>query len=414
MSAPGHELLSSQERLSGARFSPDGRYIAYLRHPVLDDDRGTVEIIDLQGTLVAKSKTAWTLGGLAWAPSGREVWFAAGYETVARQLYAMDLLGAEREVYAAAGVIQLHDIDARGRVLISTGTSRARLFGMVAGSQQERSLGWLDGSNPVALAADGSALLFLEGHGTAASPEIQTWLRRFDGDDDTPVMLASGWGRALSPDKRWALLSPTPPYNTLRLVPTGAGNSIDLPTPGFRGLSRAHFFPDGARIAFTGIDHNGSHALYVQQLSLTPGEQPIDPQPRRVGDGELMLGAPPSPDGRSLVAWLKDGRKFLVDVERGTTEELKGLQHDDAPLQWTEDGKSLWVARYANPFLKPEVQLFRYELATAKLELSDALTPLDVTGVSNMAHLMLTPDGKHYVYNTHQMLDELYVLEGLR
>ena len=160
-----------------------------------------MEIIDLQGTLVAKSKTAWTLGGLAWAPSGREVWFAAGYETVARQLYAMDLLGAEREVYAAAGVIQLHDIDARGRVLISTGTSRARLFGMVAGSQQERSLGWLDGSNPVALAADGSALLFLEGHGTAASPEIQTWFRRFDGDDDTPVMLASGFSGTWTDEK---------------------------------------------------------------------------------------------------------------------------------------------------------------------------------------------------------------------
>ncbi len=413
-SPPGHEILRTIDKISDARFSPDGKYIALQRHPVINDDRGTVEIIDLQGRLIARSKPAWTLGGVAWAPSGHEVFFAAGYETVARNLYAMTVGGDEREVYAAAGVIQLHDVDARGRVLLSTGTSRARLFGKSFGSEHERSLGWLDGSSPAGLAPDGKALLFLEGHGTAASAEIQTWFRRFDTDDDTPVMLSSGWGRALSPDKQWALVSPTPPYNTLRLVPTGAGSSFDLPTPGFSGLPRAHFFADGTRVIFTGLDANGSPGIYVQRLPLGTREPQPDLQPQRVGELEMELGPPPSPDGRFIVAWSKDSQQFLVDLTTGEASRLAGFGKEDVPVQWTEDGKALWVARYANPYLKQEVQVFRYELATGKLELADALSPPDSAGIAEMRHLSLTPDGEHYVYTAHQMLDELYVLEGVR
>ena len=209
---PGNVVLTSTQGLGMARLSPDLKYIAFERHPVRGDDRGWVEIVDLTGKQIAASTQAWTLDGMAWSASGQEVWYSAGYENVSRQIHALSIKGEQRRVYGTAGSLRLMDVDSKGRVLATSGIMRSRMFGKVNNEAKERSLSWLDGSLPLDLSTDGKVMLFLEGFGPAGA-EVQTWLRRFDAADDTPVLLSLGWGRALSPDKRWAIINPPPLQN---------------------------------------------------------------------------------------------------------------------------------------------------------------------------------------------------------
>ena len=408
---PGHVVVSSPQQVEEARLSPDGSMIAFLRHPVVGDDRGTVEIIDRTGKLLTKSNSAWTMAGLAWAPSGQEVWFSAGYDDVARQIYALSLEGTQRLVYGGPGSLRLLDIDPKGRLLAVTGILRSRMFGLVAGDTRERSLSWLDGSMPLDLAPDGTALLFLEGFGPAGT-EVQTWFRRFEQPDDTPVLLSLGWGRALSPDQRWAIITPTPPFNTLRLVPTGVGAQRELPGGDFESIGFVRYFPDGQRIAFSAVDASHRQHLYVQSVL----DAETETGPVQVSDEELSLVAPPSPDGKWLVGYSgKSKRATLVPVgdPKSGPRVLERLVPGDLPVQWTADGKSLWLMRQPKLNAEISVQVLRYELATGKTIPVTTLHPADAVGMDHIRQGLLAPDGRHYVYTAHQSLDELYLIEGV-
>jgi hypothetical protein len=410
---PGTVLHSTTQQLGAARLSPDGRHVAIARYPVMGDDRGTVEILDRQGKTVATSTAAWTLEGLAWAPSGREVWFSAGYDDVQRQVHALALDGTQRLVFRGPGSVRVHDLDARGRALVTTGIVRARIFGKVAGDENERSLSWLDGSMPLALSNDGKAMLFLEGFGPAGA-EVQTWLRRFDQADDTPVLLSLGWGRALSPDTKWALVSPTPPFHTLRVVPTGAGEQRDLPAGDFGAIVNAWFFADGQRIAFSAMGPDSRPRLFVQSVLPGAGEALGEQAPRQVSPEPLSLVTPPSPDGTKAVALDRDKVAVLVELATGATTPLKGLAPGEVPLQWQADGRGLWVGRRLEPRGTLGVELRRYELASGKLTPGLLLRPSDPVGMEHLKNALVTPDGRAWAYTVVQRLDELYLLEGAR
>ena len=409
----GRPVLTTNHLLKTARLSPDHKHLAFERHTVRGDDRGTVEIADLTGKVLASSTQAWTLDGLAWAPSGQEVWFSAGYDSVSRQIYALSVGGAQRQVFAGPGSVRLMDIDAQGRLLIAGGITRSRMFGQVNGETKERSLSWLDGSMPLDLSADGKVMLFLEGYGPAGS-EVQTWLRRFDRPDDTPVQLALGWGKALSPDTRWAVIAPTPPFNTLRLVPTGVGTQRDLPAGAFQSISAVHYFSDGERIAFSAIGADNKPHLFVQSVVVDATEAGASARPRQVSPEPLSLSAPPSPDGRLLVAVNAAFQSVLVDVDSGAVRPLPALAPGDLAIQWTPDGKSLWVLRRPLPFTGVGVELLRHELGSGKLLPFKHIEPPDPVGMDHLRQGVLSPDGKSYVYTVHQQLDELFLVEGVR
>ncbi|MDP2275681.1 MAG: serine/threonine-protein kinase [Archangium sp.] len=411
---PGNVVVTSNHPVANARLSPDLEYIAFERHPVRGDDRGTVEIVDRVGKPIASSTSAWTLEGLAWAPGSAEVWFSAGYDDVSRQIHSLSIHARQHRVFSAPGSLRLMDIDAKGRLLATNGIMRSRMFGKVNGEAKERSLSWLDGSMPLDVSNDGKVMLFLEGYGPAGS-EVQTWLRRFDTPDDTPVLLALGWGRALSPDKRWAIITPTPPFNTLRVIPTGAGEQRDLPAGEFQAITRVRYFADGQRIAFSAIGPDNQSHLYLQSVVQADEETGIAGKPERLTEVPLFLAAPPSPDGKWLVGCGKDKRCMLIDAQSGEEKALRDLAMGDFPLQWTADGKGLWLIRSPKPNSSSVgVELLRYDLVTAKTVHIGALDPPDPVGMHHLKESVLTPDGKHYVYTVNQQLDELFLVEGVR
>src|SRR4029077_2884137 len=70
----GKVLVEGENWMSDLRISPDGQQVAFFRHPPNVDDRGEVVAVDRAGKQKMLS-TGWeSLEGLAWAPSGKEVW----------------------------------------------------------------------------------------------------------------------------------------------------------------------------------------------------------------------------------------------------------------------------------------------------------------------------------------------------
>ena len=408
----GRVIASTAEQFDRARLSPNGTLVAYERHPVPHDDRGHVEIVDLNGRTVARSRDAWSLRGLAWAPGGTEAWFTAADRSTQRSIRALSVDGRERRVFGAPGTLILHDIDAKGRTLVALNMMRFRLMGRVAGSDRERSLGWLDGSSPADLSADGRVLLFAEGFG-ANHAEIETWLRTFDGTP--PVSLSTGWPRALSPDRKWAVVSPTPPFASLTLVPTGPGSPRPLTAGSFGTIERARYFPDGTRLLIAATNAQGQPRLYVQSLQTEAGPGGTwGDVPRQLCDEDLETWAPPSPDGRTVAAMQPTGVAVLLAVDSGKVSPLPTLERGDRPLQWTSDGKGLLVGRRKSAEEPLLVTVLRLDLVTGALKELYRLGPTDTVGISKLENGVMTPDGTHYAYEAAQYSDELYVIDGLR
>jgi hypothetical protein len=59
-------------------------------------------------------------------------------------------------------------------------------------------------------------------------------------------------------------------------------------------------------------------------------------------------------------------------------------------------------------------KVYRVELATGKRTVWKQIAPLDPTGVSTIGPILMTPDGKTYVYGFHRTLGDLYLVEGLK
>src|ERR1700724_2936201 len=74
---PGKVLYETSGHVSYARLSPKGDRIAFLDHPFALDDAGTVAAIDLAGKKTTLTGKWASEHGLAWAPSGSEIWFTA-------------------------------------------------------------------------------------------------------------------------------------------------------------------------------------------------------------------------------------------------------------------------------------------------------------------------------------------------
>jgi hypothetical protein len=88
----GKVLYETTGYISHPRVSPKGNAIAFLDHPVLGDDRGSVAIVDLAGKKKTLSGGWESTQGLAWSISGTEIWFTA------------TRAGSARSVYPATGV----------------------------------------------------------------------------------------------------------------------------------------------------------------------------------------------------------------------------------------------------------------------------------------------------------------------
>ncbi len=399
----GTVLYETAGWVSHPRFSPTGELIAFLDHTVWGDDGGHVTVVDLKGRARTLSRNWGTLQGLAWPPDGREIWFTGTRAGAARAIVALGLEGGERVVARMTGVLTLHDVSGDGRVLLSHHDQRREIVARAPGESGERDLSWLDYCYPSDLSDDGSTVFFAE-NGEGGGPGYSVYTRRTDGAP--AVRLGEGAAMSLSPDQRHVLASRnfTSDAPELVLFPTGAGQPQPLPRGGVN-TQAASFFPDGRRVLLAANAPGRPTRTWVQDLD-GGDPRPLTPDGTRF----TLATRPVSPDGRHAVLQDAEGRHVLVATEGGKAGPLAGLEPAEQPLRWAGDGRALYAYR---PGEIP-ARVFRLEVASGRREPWLTLVPSDRSGVLAVNPVLLTPDGRTYVYGYRRVLSDLYAASGLR
>ncbi len=396
---PGKVLYSTERVLHGPRFSPKGDRIALLQ---AEGPAGwSVLTIDLAGNSKRLAGPGILRGGLAWSPSGNEIWFD---ENIARRqvvLRAADLSGRLRTLASAPAGLILHDITRDGRVLLERYITHSGIRGLAPGETREHDLSWFDGSSPVGLSDDGRLVLLNE-VGEAVGPASAYYVRKTDGSP--AIKLGEGHAVDLSSDGNWVLARPAEASAGLLLQPTGTGTSIPIGRGSFEAMPGGSIFPDGRRLLIDAKERGKKRRLYVYEI---PSGRPRAISP----EGFRSLGRPISPDGRWVVA-VRDSVEdlFLISTEGGpsrTIPDTKSL----APICWTADGESIFAfERGSLP-----ARTVRIEVATGRRELWRELVPEGTSGLVTVNPILMTPDGLWYVYGYRRAAaSDLYVVEGLK
>ncbi|HWZ85997.1 MAG TPA: hypothetical protein VN032_07350, partial [Thermoanaerobaculia bacterium] len=130
------------------------------------------------------------------------------------------------------------------------------------------------------------------------------------------------------------------------------------------------------------------------------------------GPKDVDLGAI-SPDGTLVAIRLeKEDKIVLLPIGDGPRRFAAGTLADDSPIQWSPDGRWLYVLRKGDPFRN---QIYRVELATGRRELWKEIAPDDRVGTYGIRDVALTPDGRGYAYSLGRTASsDLYLVEGLR
>ncbi len=384
----------------GARFSPDGREIAFWKE---GEGTASLDVVDRLGKEVRALSSGWNpvAGGVpCWTADGREIWFTASKPGELESLWAVRRSGQLRQLVRVPGALELYDVSRDGRVLIGHHTLTRVLRGQAAGQSSEIELAWLDSSYPADLSTDGTTMLITEDGEGAGSGGPAIYIRTTDGAP--AARIAEGEAVALSPDKQWVLAKRKEGgRRQFVMVPTGAGQSRPLVFEGL-DVGMGAFTPDGKEIVFEAVS-GGKTRIYA--AAIAGGKARAI---GRDGLGFLPLTSPLSPDGRRAVA-VAAGKLVVFPLDgSGSPRELPGLSPPlSRAIQWSEDSRSLYVYELGSRPLQVDL----YDVETGRRR---PWKQIPIDKALARVQLRVTPDGKTYVYGAFSAFSGLYLVEGLR
>ncbi|HEY6931559.1 MAG TPA: hypothetical protein VJA66_17950, partial [Thermoanaerobaculia bacterium] len=377
--------------LSNPRVSPDGRSIAVWDHPERGDNAGRLVIYDVARRTRTEGPTVGGTSSFTWSPQG---FVAMGGGGIVQRVATS---GKARPWISLAGGFLPEDISPNGTMLAKRGNYRREIVG-ATGDARERNLTWLDWSFPDDISVDGKAVLFDEQSG--GRQNYLCYLRKMDGSP--AVLLGEMKGYSLSPDGQWALTQ-SPDTHQLSLVPTGAGSPRVL-SPSGLFYHWGFFLPDGKRILLWANEAGHGGRLYVQEIE-GGKPRPITPE----GFGVSFGGRAISPDGRFVAATSPERKIVICPIDGGPARPVPGAFADEQAWGWTSDSRSLYIGKVEMP-AKVEV----CDIGTGARRLWKEIVPPDPAGVLAVGPIVITPDGKSYVYSYRRTLDDLFLVTGLK
>jgi Tol biopolymer transport system component len=396
----GKILWEGTNWISDVRVSPDGERVAYFRHPPNIDDRGDVMVVEENGAPRVLSHDWDSLAGLAWSPSGKEIWFSASAFGQQYCIHAVNLEGRERTVHCGAAPTVIQDFSATGQMLVMAMQFRISMAVQERGASEEKDVSFLDFVYGPRLSADGSEILFTDQTGRGGTA-YSTYVRKRDGSPAVRIG-DHGFGADITRDGKFALvLQADDPQMRLQIVPVGAGEKTILHWDGFQPIW-ALWFPDGNHIALVASSPPGKPpAVYLTDRKGT--------QPKLLTECD-DAGAGVSPDA----AWLICRRNGITVLRSTTSEATKAfpsLPGTQRPIAWASDSEHVFTQQ-AEAY---GVSLWRLDLRTGKAEPWQVIKPKAQVGLKAMAGAVaITPDGKWMAYACSNELDQLYTSNGLK
>ena len=396
----GRQLVEHFGWTNFPRVSPAGDRVAFA-------NMGTdLFVSDLVGHVTATGVSGWEH---AWSPRTGEILYLP-IVSGTTELRAVSVGGKDRLVAALPGRFTLYDVSASGRVLLGQLMARDEIFASIPGEARDRLL--FDGGLED-VSSSGEVLTFV----SDLDEQPSAYLGKIDGSPAKRLGALGGYARAkLSPDGRFVLGQRSPDGLVvvdaeragLVLVPTGAGQALPISTKGIQVPNALGFSPDGKTIYFNGAEAGHGAVVWAQDLA--------DGQRRRVtpeGTRWSFLAN----DARSIVTADGKGDWNIYPSSGGEAQKVKGLASGEQPIQWTADGKGLYV-RGADE-LKPgdsfiTARFYRLDPWTGERKLWKEIPPVSPTTGGGIGKALFAADGKICVYTHHRYTAELFVAEGLR
>ncbi len=400
----GKVLYRTPSWIGDVRVAPDGKHLAFVDHNLVNDDQGSIAIVDLAGKKTTLTPTYSSARGLAWSPTGDEILFSATPNGNARALFAATLSGHVRPVAAIPGTMNLFDVSKDGRVLFSESDERIELAVTSAKDPNLRAAGWLDWSLVQDISRDGNTILFGES-GEGAGANYGVYVRKTDGSP--AVRLGDGSAVSFSPDGQWVAAYPMNADDGIELLPTGAGEPRKLPTTGGAGHAIG-WTSDSKSILYSQFDPKNNSRVY--RLGIDGGSpQPLTPE----GQDFRLTHDSVSPDGQSFIAYrLGDLAPFVFPISGGTARLIPEFVKGDIVIRWSADGKSIFTAfRSAGA---AGAILSKVDLASGKRTLVKTLVPTDRAGFQLIDTGSITPDGQTIAFSYTRILSTLYLMDPVK
>jgi len=400
----GRPIYESSSWISDMRIAPSGREIAFLEHPYGGDNFGYVTVVDMNGKAEQLTGALYIAWGLAWHPISGEIWYTAAPTGLERSssilLYAVSRGSEPREVFASLGAITLHDIAPDGTVMLTQESMRRNIVGRREGDDEDQELSWFDWSFPTGLSADGSTLLFEE-QGVASRGKYAFFLRPTDGGP--AVRLDEGRGHDLSRDGEYVLTMTTTKPERLLLVPTGAGETREVPVTGIDHFMTARFLPGEREVALLGSRKGEGIRLWT--VPVTGGEARACSEPV-ISDSFFWAV---SPDG-TRVAVVSGQRTLLYSLSGDAEPEpLRGAEPGEVPVRWGKDDTLLLFRRGER-----QGDVTAVNLVSGERRFVQSVRPPDGTGVDGIYPVRYAESNDSYVFGYRLMLSSLFLVRGLR
>ncbi len=386
----GTLLFDTAGWITEPRLAASGDAIAFLHHPVRGNDAGEVMVVDRAGHATSLSRRWLSTRGLSWA--GDEILFTASASGNTLQLYGVSRRGKQRLVASGMGSMQVFDRAADGRLLLERRSARVGIAVRTPSDKQDREMSWLDWTLLRDLSDDGTMMTFDE-TGEGGGPHSSVYLRRTDGSP--AIRLGDGVWPMLSRDGKWIACIQGDPASvdpsSVVILPTGAGESRRIATPGISPLS-ARWFPDGRRLLVGG--NEPGHALRYYVVPLDGGA------PRAVTpEGSAPFVREVSPDGRYVLTSAPGGYKLFA-VDGGPAQPVQGLEPGD---------------RIAGMATNDSAYAYAGSLTVVKVDLKSGARQPMIT-ISRPGEtgapfgVRMTPDGRTYAYVYSQVSSELFLM----
>jgi eukaryotic-like serine/threonine-protein kinase len=390
---PGRKIYASNGWITSPRVSPRGDEVAFLEHPLIGDDAGQVVFVNSSGAARVLSSGWGSAVGLAWPPSGREVWFTAARSGANRSLMAVDLRGHVRKIATVPGDLQLKDIASSGKVLIAHTTQHMTMFLANLNERSERDISWLDWSDAVAISKDGRGVLFDES-GEGGGKRYSVYLYR----TDTRSSERLGEGRAmdLSRDGDWALTQSVGDPTKLTLVSVNGAQPKLISGHGL-AYRWAKFFPDGKEILFAASYPKQPPSIYRQRIT--------DSSPTLIKAGIDLNGAVIDANGGIAIGC--DGSQIIVlDLFKGNT---RSINTPECVTPTAFVGAQTVLTRHED---NGTIVLELLNLTNGQLAPYRRYAPPDLTGSSYLLPLHIAEDLHTFAYSRMQSLSDLFVVSG--